>query len=133
MNKIILVGRQSKDADLSYSAGKGTAILKFSMAVDRNFKNADGSKTADFFNCTWFGKGAEAVSPYMGKGKQLAVSGSMEFGNYTDKEGIKKYTQTVMVQDLQLLGSKTDTTAGNSTNNSPEDMVEILDEGDIPF
>jgi len=127
MNKIFLIGRQANESELTFVKGKGTAVLKFSLAVDRTFKNADGSKSCDYFQTCYFGKGAEAVSSYMEKGKQLAITGRMEFGNYTDKDGVKKYTQTVMVEELQLLGSKKEATVENNDLGPGENF------DDVPF
>jgi single-strand DNA-binding protein len=131
MNKVVLIGRLVKDTTLNFIPSSGTAMQKFTIAVDKR-KKEEG---ADFLNCVWFGKGAEATANYMSKGKQVAVSGRIQTGNYVNKEGNKVYTTDIMVEDLKLLGSKNDN-FGNSLmekSSYDENMQESVDDGDIPF
>jgi single-strand DNA-binding protein len=131
MNKVVLIGRLVKDTTLSFIPGSGTAIQKFTIAVDKR-KKEDG---ADFLNCVWFGKGAEATANYMSKGKQVAVSGRIQTGNYVNKEGNKVYTTDILVEDLQFLGGKNENT-GNVQGEKSFDYgngQDSVDVGDMPF
>ena len=133
INKVVLIGRLTKETLLTFIPGSGTAVQKFTIAVDKR-KKEDG---ADFLNCKWFGKGAEATANYMTKGKQVAVSGRISTGNYTNKEGVKVYTFEIIVEDLQFLGSKNEssTDSGNNetVNEGNEDMTQEDNNSDNPF
>lgn len=105
MNTVVLLGRLSRDPEMRYAQGdQGTAIASFSLAVDRRYKK-EGQPTADFINCKAFGKAAEIIGKYCTKGKQIAVTGEIQTGSYTNKEGKKVYTTDVLVTTVQLLGS----------------------------
>lgn len=108
------------------------AIQKFTIAVDRR-KREDG---ADFLNCTWFGKGAEATASYMTKGLLVSVSGRLQTGNYVNKEGVKIYTTDIIVDDVQFLGGKNSSNDTMEKSSRHQNIVEETDEiGDevIPF
>lgn len=139
MNSINLIGRVVRDADLKFAQGSGTAVCKFTVAVDRDFKNKDGQKEADFLNCIIFNKAAESLSPYLVKGKLVGITGRVQTGNYTNKDGVKVYTFDVMVEKTRFLDSKGgQTSSQNNSNNdgnsfgSTNDITPI-DDGDIPF
>lgn len=104
MNKVIMMGRLTKDPDVSSSAN-GTTFARFSIAVDRRFKR-EGDPDADFFNCTAFGKTAEFVEHYLHKGTKVVVSGRLENNNYTNKEGHKVYDVKIMVEEIEFAESK---------------------------
>ena len=117
MNKVILMGRLTRDADIRYSQGdKQTAIARITLAVDRRFKQ-DGQPTADFINCLAFGKRAEFIEKYCRKGTKLVVEGSWQTGSYTNKDGAKVYTTEVVVDEHEFAESKT--TGNAASNNSP--------------
>lgn len=101
MNKIILIGRLGRDAELAYT-GSQTAYIKFSLAHSR--KQAGERKTT-WFECVMFGKRAEALAPYIRKGEQLAVEGSLEVSSYVAKDGQKKERISINVTDVTLLTS----------------------------
>ena len=106
MNKVILMGRLTRDPDIRYSQGeKATAIARISLAVDRKFKQ-DGQPTADFINCLAFGKKAEFLEKYCKKGTKLVIEGSWQTGNYTDKDGNKVYTNDCLVESCEFAESK---------------------------
>ena len=112
MNKVILMGRTTKDAEVRYSQGANpTVVAKITLAVDRKFKK-DGEPTADFINCTAFGKTAEVIEKYVRKGTKIAVVGRIQTGSYTNKDGQKVYTTEVMIEELEFCESK------NSQNNN---------------
>lgn len=115
MNKVFLIGRLTQDPEIRYAQNENsTAIARFSIAVDRRFKR-DGEPTADFFNCTAFGKTAEFVEKYLHKGSKIAIVGHIQNNNYTNKNGEKVYSIQIMVDEIEFAESKG---AGDSTNQS---------------
>lgn len=106
MNKTVLIGRSTKDADVRYSQGdKPMAIARISLAVDRKFKQ-EGQPTADFINCIAFGKTAEVIEKYVVKGTKIAVVGHIQTGSYTNKDGQKVYTTDVVIDELEFCESR---------------------------
>lgn len=106
MNKVILMGRLTRDPEIRYSQGaNATAIGTFSIAVDRRYKR-EGEPDADFFNCTTFNKQAEFVERYLRKGMKIVVVGRVQNDNYTNKEGQKVYATRVMVEEIEFAESK---------------------------
>lgn len=106
MNKVILTGRLTRDPEIRYSQGeKATAIARFTLAVDRKFKR-EGESEADFINCVAFGKSAEFYEKYVKQGTKMAVIGRIQTGSYTDKEGVKRYTTDIMVEESEFAESK---------------------------
>ena len=111
MNKVILMGRLTRDPEVRYSQGANgsMAIAKYTLAVDRrnSRSNAGGDQqTADFINCTAFGKAREFAEKYFHKGIKITVSGRLQTGSYTNKEGQKVYTTDVIVDDQEFAESK---------------------------
>ncbi len=114
MNKVILMGRLTRDPEVRYSQGATpTAVARFSVAVDRRFKR-DGEPDADFFNCTCFGKQGEFVEKYLHKGTKVVLSGRIQNDNYTNKEGQQVYGVRIMVDEIEFAESKN--AAGNGDN-----------------
>lgn len=111
MNKVILIGRLTKDVETRYSGE--TAVSRYSLAVDRRFKR-EGEPTADFINCVAFGKSGEFAEKYLKKGMKIAVTGRIQTGSYTDKEGKKVYTTDVIVEEHEFCESK-----GSGTSDVP--------------
>lgn len=106
MNKVILMGRLTRDPEVRYSQGASqTAVARFSVAVDRRFKR-DGEPDADFFNCTCFGKQAEFVERYLHKGTKVVLSGRVQNDNYTNKDGQMVYSVRIMVDEIEFAESK---------------------------
>lgn len=106
MNKVILMGRLTRDPEIRYSQGASqTAIARFSIAVDRRFKR-EGEPDADFFNCTCFGKQAEFVERYLHKGTKVVLSGRVQNDNYTNKDGQMVYSVRIMVDEIEFAESK---------------------------
>lgn len=107
MNKVILMGRLTRDPEVRYSSGeKSMAIARFSIAVDRRFKRPGDTVEADFFNCTAFNKQGEFVERYLRKGTKVVVSGRIENDNYTNREGQKVYSVRVIVEEIEFAESK---------------------------
>jgi len=106
MNKVILMGRLTRDPEVRYSQGENSlAIARFSLAVDRRFKR-QGETETDFFNCTAFGKQAEFVEKYLKQGTKMLVTGRVQNDNYTNKEGQKVYSVQIIVDELEFAESK---------------------------
>jgi single-strand DNA-binding protein len=114
MNKVVLIGRLTKDPELKFTAGTGTAVTTFTLAVDRKFKNKEGQKETDFINIVAYGKPAEAIANYMKKGRLLAISGRIETRTYEGNDGQKKYYTDVVMEDFQFLEKK-DAGSGSSS------------------
>ena len=107
MNKVILMGRLTRDPDVRYSNGKqATAVARFTLAVDRRVARRDGEQTADFIGCVAFGRTAEFVEKYFRQGLKVIVTGRIQTGSYTNKEGQKVYTTDVVVEDQEFAESK---------------------------
>lgn len=127
MNKVILMGRLTKDPEVSSSAS-GTAYARYSIAVDRKFKR-ENEPTADFFNCVSFGKQAEFVEKYLKKGTKIVVTGSIQNNNYTNREGNKVFEVRIMVEEVEFAESKTNNTDTNTQSdfvNVPNGLVDEL-------
>ena len=106
MNKVILMGRLTRDPEVRYSQGESsTAIARYTLAVDRRFKR-DGEASADFINCVVFGKSAEFAERYFRQGLKVVVSGRIQTGSYTNRDGVKVYTTDVVVEDQEFAESK---------------------------
>ena len=106
MNKVILIGRLTKDTETRVSQGDNpTYITRYTLAVDRRFKK-DGEPSADFINCVAFGKSAEFAEKYFFKGMKVAIVGRLQSGNYTNKDGQKVYTTDVVIEDQEFAESK---------------------------
>ena len=107
MNKVILMGRLTRDPDVRYSAGEsGTSVARYTLAVDRRFNKRDGEATADFISCVSFGRTAEFAEKYFRQGLKIAVTGRIQTGSYTNRAGQKVYTTEVVVEDQEFAESK---------------------------
>lgn len=115
MNKVILIGRLTKDPTITYSENgqKRTAIAKYGLAVARKFKR-EGENDCDFINCTCFGATAEFAEKYLRKGTKIAISGRIQTGSYTNKDGQKVYTTDVIIEEHEFCESKSASSGGNS-------------------
>lgn len=105
MNKVIIIGRNTKDIELKVTPS-GTSVAEFSIAVNRTFKNANGERESDFFNCIAFSKLAETISRYVKKGDQVGIEGRLQTRNYTNKEGRKVYITEIIVENVEFLQTK---------------------------
>ena len=110
MNKVILMGRLTRDPDIRYSAGENAQrIARYTLAVDRRFSRRDGSgneQSADFIGCVAFGRSAEFAEKYLHKGTKVLVTGRIQTGSYTNRDGQKVYTTDVVVEDQEFAESK---------------------------
>ena len=106
MNKVILMGRLTRDPEVRYSAGENSmAIARYTLAVDRRFKR-DGEATADFIGCVAFGRQAEFAERYFRQGIRIVVTGRIQTGSYTTRDGVKVYTTDVVVEEQEFAESK---------------------------
>lgn len=132
MNNVILIGRLTKDPQLRFGAGSGTAVVRFTVAVTRAMKRDE----ADFINCIAFGKLGETIAQYFTKGRQIAISGNIRTGSYDAKEGTKRYTTDVVVESFEFVSSDKQNGQASENNEFPQvDWGEPVSqgEGDIPF
>lgn len=146
MNKVILMGRLTRDPEVRYSQGDSSmAIAKYSLAVDRRGRSSGNGdeQTADFINVTAFGKAGEFAEKYFHKGTKVLVTGRIQTGSYTNKDGVKVYTTDVIAEDQEFAESKNSgsSNGGGYTNNSERPQManegfmnipEGIDE-DLPF
>lgn len=131
MNKIIIMGRLTKDPELAYTTTE-KAYCRYSVAVPRKFKQ-EGQPDADFINCISWGKGAEFVSKYFTKGQQIAITGRIQTGSY-EKDGKRIYTTDLVAEEHFFCGSKGD--GGNNTQKKEDkDGFYPVDDSDdeLPF
>lgn len=105
MNKLILMGRLTRDPEIRYGGPNNTCIARFSLAVDRRYKREDGP-AADFFNCTAFGRTGEFVEKYLCKGAKIVLDGEIQNNNYQNKDGQMVYGFQVMVNGVEFAESK---------------------------
>ena len=123
MNKVILMGRLTRDPSISYtqanSAQESTCVARYALAVDRKF-NRDGERKADFISCVIFGRQAEFAEKYLRKGTKIALTGRIQTGSYTNRDGQKVYTTDVVVEEQEFAESKA-ASAEHAANFAPAD------------
>ena len=115
MNKIILMGRLTRDPEVRYGAGENsTAVARYTIAVDRRFKR-DGEQNADFIGCVAFGRNAEFAEKYLRQGTKIVLTGRIQTGSYTNRDGQKVYTTDIVVEEQEFAENKA---AGNGGQNN---------------
>lgn len=119
MNKALLIGRLTRDPELK-STSTGRNVCQFSIAVNRNFTNANGEREADFINCVVWDKQAENLVKYQKRGNQIAVDGRIQTRNYEDKDGKRVYVTEILANSISFLDSKGTNTSSNDFNSLPE-------------
>jgi single-strand DNA-binding protein len=133
LNKVILCGRETRDPEIRYS--NETAVARFSLAVDRKYKR-EGEATADFINCVAFGKTAEFLEKYGRQGTKFIVEGRWQTGSYTNKEGVKVYTNDCVVESIEFAESKASSEGNTKPEAQPDEWTNVpdgvTDEG-LPF
>lgn len=145
MNRVVLIGRLTKDPELKFTPGTGTAVTSFTLAVDRRFKK-EGQQEADFIPIVVWGKQAESTANYMSKGRLMGVSGRIQTRSYDAKDGTRRYVTEVVADEVQFLewGNSSNNTVANNDqyNNGNENGsmkvpdnndITPIDDGDIPF
>lgn len=129
MNKVVLIGRLTKDAELKFTPGTGTAVATFTIAVDRRFSK-DGQREADFVPIVVWGKQGENCANFTAKGKLIGISGRLQTRSYDAKDGTKRYVTEVIAEEVQFL--EWARKAQQPTDYIPQDTTPV-DDGDIPF
>ncbi len=144
MNKVILIGRLTKDPDLRYTQS-GTAVANFTLAVNRRY-NPNGEQEADFINCVAWQKAAEFVANYFTKGQQMALEGRLQVRSYDGDDGKRRWVTEVVVEQMEFVGSKNDSkgnsgngNSGGGTHSGGSSSYEglgqevMFDDNDLPF
>lgn len=116
MNKVILIGRLTRDPELRYT-GSNTPVATFSLAVNRSFTNQNGEREADFINCVVWRKLAETVKNYLSQGSQVAVEGRIQTRSYDDQNGQRRYVTEVVVENIDFVGTKRDNSQSSNQPN----------------
>lgn len=129
LNRVILIGRLTRDPELRYTPS-GVAVTKFTLAIDRAYKNAQGEKETDFINIVTWRKQAENVANYLFKGKLAAVDGRLQVRNYQGQDGQKRWITEVVAENVRFLSPR-DTS--NNDNSLDDFIAEEIDDNDIPF
>ena len=138
MNKAILCGRLTREPEIKTSQS-GTMIARYTLAVDRRFQR-DGDQTADFISCVAFGKGAEFTEKHLHQGTKVIVTGHIQTGSYTNKDGHKVYTTDVIVEDQEFAESRATSKTQEAPAPEPQtdengfmDIPDGLDQEQLPF
>ncbi len=114
MNKVILMGRLTRDPEVRYSTGENaTAVARYTLAVDRRFRRDGSDQNADFIGCVTFGRGAEFAEKYLRRGTKICVTGRIQTGSYTNRDGQKVYTTEVVVEEQEFAESKAAASGGD--------------------
>ena len=135
MNKVILVGNLTRDPELSETPS-GIAVCRFSIAVSRDYANAEGNRETDFFNITvWRGR-AENCGKYLKKGNKVAIVGSLQNRSYDDKDGNKRYVTDVIANEVEFLtprGAQGDEEVESVSSRRERPQLEAIDDNQLPF
>ena len=140
MNKVFLIGNLTRDPEFRETPS-GVPMCRFTIAVNRNYKNADGERQTDFFNCTAWRVTAETISRYTKKGNKVAVTGSIELRDYEDNQGARRTAVDVIVQDCEMLTPRDNSNGFDDVADAPRQsatkkkpMLQAMDDdSDIPF
>lgn len=133
MNKVVLIGNAVRDAELRETKS-GVAVSNFTLAVNRNYLNADGEKETDFFNCIAWRALAESVGKYVHKGDKVCVVGQLQNRQYEDKEGNKRIVTEILAESVEfLVMHKVDDDAPSKTENKKLNELEEVKDDDLPF
>lgn len=120
MNKVILMGRLTRDPEVRWSQGENaSAVARFSLAVDRKIKRESDTQTADFIQCVAFGRLGEFAEKYLRKGTKITIVGRIQTGSYTNNEGQKVYTTDVVVEECEFAESKSSAGSNSNSQNNP--------------
>lgn len=141
MNKVILMGRLTRDPDVRYTNGdEPMCIARYTLAVDRRFSRNNNGATADFISCVAFGKAGEFTEKYLKKGTKMAITGRIQTGSYTNKDGVKVNTTEVVIEDQEFAeskgnDSKTQNKESKPQNNGMDGFMNIPDgiDEELPF
>lgn len=139
MNKVVLIGRLTRDPELKFTPGNGTAVVTVTLAVDK-YNSSTGQREADFISVTIWGKQAENTANYMTKGSMLGIAGRIQTRSYDGKDGNKRYVTEVVAQEVSFLsyrkGEHAENNLSNNIYDNPPDFdadMTPVDDGDVPF
>ena len=130
MNKVILMGRLTRDPETRYTQTSNMQVTSFTLAVNRRFVKQGEERQADFINCVAWNKTAEFVSKYFKKGQQVGIIGRIQTRNYDDEQGIKHYVTEIIAEEVYFAGDKKDATQNEV---QATDDFEITNQDDLPF
>ena len=133
MNRVILMGRLTRDPEIRYTQNTNLTVANFSIAVNRRFKREGDTETADFFNVVAWNKTGEFVGKYFKKGQQVLVSGRLQNRNWTDQQGVKHYATDVIADEVEFADSKKNSDSENFSNtfgNVPDSVAGNAQSGD---
>lgn len=137
MNKVILMGRLTRDPEVRYSQGeRSMAIAKYMLAIDRRKTQQNSNPGADFINCVAFDRAGEFAEKYFRQGLRVLISGHLQTGSYTNKDGQKVYTTDVIVESQEFADSRRDGSGAGSRGSKDDDFMNIPDnveDGGLPF
>ena len=121
MNKVVLMGRLTRDPELRFAAGSGKGVCRFTVAINRQFKRDE----SDFINCVAFGKPGETISEHFAKGNRIALIGNIRTGSYEAQDGTKRYTTDVVVESFEFIEAKNSTSSNDDSFGAgiPDDVV----------
>ena len=132
MNRVILMGRLTRDPEVRYSAGESaTAVARYTLAVDRRFRRDGNDQSADFIGCVAFGRQAEFAEKYLRQGTKIAITGRIQTGSYTNRDGQKVYTTDIVVEDQEFAESK-NASAQNSGYQQPYQQPSPMEASPMP-
>jgi single-strand DNA-binding protein len=132
MNKVVLIGRITKDIDLRYTSSN-IAVASFTIAINREYLSKDGKREADFINCVTYKKQAENLKKYCSKGSHIALDGKISTRTYDDKEGKKVYVTEVIADNIQFLDAKNSGQADKELKDEIDKAIESKTSGDEPY
>lgn len=143
MNKVVLIGRMTKDPELRYTQS-GTGVASFTLAVNRRFANQNGEREADFINCVAWSKAAEFVAQYFKKGQEMALEGRLQVRSYDGNDGQRRWVTEVVAEQIEFVGAKKNSDSNNNSTaggyggggyGSPNQLGEeiVFDDNDLPF
>jgi len=131
MNKVILMGRLTRDPEVRYSQGENaTAVARYTLAVDRRYNRNNDEQSADFISCVAFGRNGEFAEKYLRKGTKIAATGRIQTGSYTNKDGVRVYTTEVVIEEQEFAESKNSSSAGNGGFTGGKNAPAMQDAGD---
>lgn len=137
MNKVILIGRLTRDPDVRYSQGaEPVSIARYTLAVDRKAKSQDGNREADFINCVAFRRSAEFAEKYLHQGMKIAIVGRIQTGSYTNRDGQKVYTTDVIVEEHDFCEKRAEGQPAPASVADPDGFMSVPDDVDdegLPF
>ena len=133
MNRVVLIGRLTRDPELRYTPSSGIAVVNFTLAVDRPFTNQQGERETDFIKVVVWRKQAENCAAYLNKGSLAAVDGRMQINSFEDREGIKRQVAEIVADNVRFLEPRRQKENEDSENSSFSDESTVVGEDDVPF